>query len=777
MSVADEQIPAEEPRIEEATPAQAAPRRSTSDRVNLAIGLVLRCLLLLLLAIPTIHFFKVAHSRVTYPFESEWLEGELAMYTVRFLDEPSLAHLYPPYENGQYVPHLYPPLYQIAVAPFFAIFDSMNLGWGRLVSILSTLGIMLAMAAIVHNHTRQWFAALVAALTYPMFFKPSGYWYDLYRVDSFAYCLALWAGYFILARPGRWWQLAIGLALGFLAQFTKQTAVFIPAGAVMMRITFTIASALTKRSDPTESLVGKYHRFLPKPRHTIIVLAPFLLLVGNAIYLLRLPAYSNFLFYLYEVPSKHVIYWDTIRNRGTQELWQYYAFSVWLIPVALWVSALTRRWKPWTMRVMAIGIGLLASIIAVMWVRGGVDLPHPGHAHWGAHKPGMISPTAMQFVAGTWTLPIRWAFGLTVGGLAVWIVRWLTAKTPLRGVHWLAFLFIAQHIAAVTWVKIGGYINNFLPLFVIQGVAAGLAVAWLYQSTRRSWTRHIVTLGLIAMTWLTWNGTMVPFHVKPALKVALEEDKDKKAEELTKNLEGSRNRLADLKSELADLEGDSTRTMTLENQIQNAERRLDDLERQQKQLQDGEYQLDVRRYYNVATEIGYPLWDRRPNEEFPAFETDGLRYHYPARPWWPEPVAKPYGKQMPPEGAREAWQAFVDKVAELNKDGGVYLPHQNFVAVLAGAKPGPSIDSIRDVTYYPKPTPQKLLDRIKNKKPRYIITMMDLQYEWMTGDFQRVMQSNYHKLGPVLPPDKHPELMMPQTGATVRPTWIYEANQ
>ncbi|MBI5153678.1 hypothetical protein HZA57_00440 [Candidatus Poribacteria bacterium] len=678
----------------------------------------LRASVLVLFLIPAHDFLRVAIGRVGYPFEVEWLEGEIAMYAVRLRSEGSLAALYPAYEAGQYVPHLYPPFYQVLLTALFAATDSLHLGLGRFLSILATLGILAAVQAIVWHHTRDWFAGALGALSYLAFFKPSGYWFDLVRVDSLASCLALWSAYFITVRPGRWWQFALGLILGFLAQFTKQTSVFIPAAALCFRVMWLVFSVGTMHLGALLPAVRRAGRFIPHPRHTLIVLAPSALLLANLVYFLREEPWQWIWFYLYEVPSQHVIYWETIRTRGWQELWQYYSFAAWIVPASVWIALLARRWRPWWPVLVAVALGAGTTWAVHHWIAGGLTLPHPGDAAWGENRPGLLSPAAMRYVACSWQWAIEGSLALTVGGLAAWVVRWVVFKTPLRGVCWIAILIAAEHIAAVTWVKIGGYINNFMPLFAVQSVVLGLCLAWLFRAGRRHWWRHAVMILLAASAWFTWYGTREAFFLAPRVRAA-----ERKAIEAG-------------------------------------------------ELQSVPETADVMRYGEGYQTSVLDQNNQEVLKQWGPFVTDGLQYNLPKSRY--RPMDRTHGGQLPPEGARDAGEEMLGILRELEKKHGpVYLPHQNYLGVLAGIKPGPSIDSIRDVSYTGRPTPRPLLERVEKHDLGRIVMMMPLQWEWLTADFHRAVQMNYQEAGPLMDPARG-DLLMPRTGAQVRPSVFYE---
>lgn len=471
-------------------------------------GLAARLVLILFLLIPFIDFVRVSVGRMYYDFEIEWLEGEVAIYSVRWQEARSIAHLYPEYQTSRYTPHLYAPLYQITVAELQALFGGELLGMGRLVSFLSTLALMGAVVLIVRDATRSWFAGFAGALVYTMFFKASGYWYDLMRVDSLAYALAMWSAYLLTRRRGGWVSVGGGIILAFLALFTKQTAVFIPVLAMVVRVTLSLLQLFCASRDkpawrlfPLRTPVYK-NALAPL---ALIVLVPVIL--ANLIYFVKQGVWGEAGFYIYEVGKGHPIFYGTILNFGGQQLWQYYAFLAWLPALALWAYPWLRRWRHGHHAVFAgiagLGVFSLAAHMLIAISEHGAALD-PGRID------SFLSGDAMALVIASWTWPMRWAAALMMGGMAVVVLRWFLYRTPMRGAWWFGTLFAAVHIAAVTWVKIGGYINNFMPLFAVQAVVAGLSMAWLFRALERRGGALGSLVGCVAVLpilWLAWFGT------------------------------------------------------------------------------------------------------------------------------------------------------------------------------------------------------------------------------------------------------------------------------
>lgn len=176
-------------------------------------------------------FLFVAMSRWSVPFELEWNEGQSAEQALRFARGEALY----PAPGGDWVPYMYAPLYHMVLGAVFKIADP-HLMWGRAISIASTIAAAAGIGWIVRDRSRDAAAAWFAALLFFAYFKPSGYWYDIARIDSFAFALTVWGMGLALSRAGRSWHVAAGLALLALATLAKQTAgpVAVFCGAVLL---------------------------------------------------------------------------------------------------------------------------------------------------------------------------------------------------------------------------------------------------------------------------------------------------------------------------------------------------------------------------------------------------------------------------------------------------------------------------------------------------------------------------------------------------------------
>jgi hypothetical protein len=170
-------------------------------------------------------YLFVACSRIGYPFELEWMEGESFDHARRILAGRAL-YVAP---SLSFVPFIYTPLYFYVSAAVAQIVGASLLPL-RLVSLASSLGCLALIAAIVRGETRSWRPAILAAGLFAATFRHSGAWFDLARVDSLFLALLLAGVYALRARPTHRSFALAGILFG-LSFLTKQAA--LPVIAVM----------------------------------------------------------------------------------------------------------------------------------------------------------------------------------------------------------------------------------------------------------------------------------------------------------------------------------------------------------------------------------------------------------------------------------------------------------------------------------------------------------------------------------------------------------------
>jgi Dolichyl-phosphate-mannose-protein mannosyltransferase len=173
--------------------------------------------------------FALMAVRVPYPFEIEWMEGAVVDHVQRVAQGQALY--VPP--SLEFVPFLYPPLYYGLAALVSFVVGEGFLGL-RLVSALSSVGILAVIAAVVYRETGRRDAALVGAGLFAAMYRIGGAWFDVGRVDMLMLFLLVAAVY--AARYGqRSTVLVTGLLLG-AAFLTKQTAALVATPLVLWMV-------------------------------------------------------------------------------------------------------------------------------------------------------------------------------------------------------------------------------------------------------------------------------------------------------------------------------------------------------------------------------------------------------------------------------------------------------------------------------------------------------------------------------------------------------------
>ena len=179
-------------------------------------------------------YLYIVIRRIRYPFSLEWMEGSAIAHLDRILaglplyHEPSLEHL----------PNMYTPLYYYLSAAVAAV-SSPGLVSLRVVSFVSSMGILALVFWIIRRETRSTFPAILGACIFIATFRITGAWLDLARVDSLFLFLMLASFYQLRFGEGGKSAAAAGVLAG-LSFLTKQAAAIIglPMGLLLLAISF-----------------------------------------------------------------------------------------------------------------------------------------------------------------------------------------------------------------------------------------------------------------------------------------------------------------------------------------------------------------------------------------------------------------------------------------------------------------------------------------------------------------------------------------------------------
>lgn len=307
-------------------------------------------------------------SRLTYPYDLEWMEGGLLTHAQRISDgmgiyvEPSV----------DFIPFLYTPLYPGVIAMFSELFG-ISYGVGRSISVLATLATCVLLVLMVKRESQDptrklaWIGGMCAvgffAATYPWV---EG-WYDLVRADALFMFMVV-GGLFGLRNwariPHQEGLAKLGSACALLAFsfFAKQTGIlFVATGGFMML-------ALNWKRVP------------------LYVAVTGVIGLGGT-WLLNRVTGGWFWVYIYETHQHHDFNMDRFYKSFSNILWHFPVMSC-VIAVALLLLLATLAVKkklPGPARGLAIWAPVFAVAVLVGAIGWGTEF-----AHFNAYVPAMI---------------------------------------------------------------------------------------------------------------------------------------------------------------------------------------------------------------------------------------------------------------------------------------------------------------------------------------------------------------------------------------------------
>ncbi len=168
-------------------------------------------------------YLYIALSRITYPYELEWMEGGSLEQVGRILAGQPL-YVKPSLE---FIPYIYTPAY-FYVAAAASWIGGAGFTPLRVVSLLSSLCCFALVFALVRHESRSGLYGLIAAGLFAATFRLGGGWFDLARVDSLFMALLLGGVLALRLRPTIAGS-ALAATLFFLSFMTKQPAAVLAA--------------------------------------------------------------------------------------------------------------------------------------------------------------------------------------------------------------------------------------------------------------------------------------------------------------------------------------------------------------------------------------------------------------------------------------------------------------------------------------------------------------------------------------------------------------------
>ena len=181
-----------------------------------------QALVFMLLAVFACLFIYCAVQRIAYPFEIEWLEGEMICHALQLLQ--GLQVYGPP--SSQFIAEIYPPVYYYVTAAVFKLAGSVSFPLLRLVSVLSLAGILVLLYRIIRREEGSRATALLACGFFISFYEIHGPWYDVGRVDMLFFFFIVSGLYALAYARNRYLGIGAGAVLLVLACYTKQSATY-----------------------------------------------------------------------------------------------------------------------------------------------------------------------------------------------------------------------------------------------------------------------------------------------------------------------------------------------------------------------------------------------------------------------------------------------------------------------------------------------------------------------------------------------------------------------
>jgi hypothetical protein len=228
-------------------------------------------------ALYLIAYFAIALTRISYPFELEWMEGGSVVEVQRILDGLSL-YVSP---SLDYVPYIYTPFY-FYLSSLVAHVTGNGFLPLRIVSLLSSAGCFAMIFMIVHRRTASLFAAFISACLFAATFRISGAWFDLARADSLFLFLLL-AGIYCFGSPNASIRTYATPIFLFLSFFAKQTALIVAVSLLILAI------------------------FTRKRSERILLPLVFVSLMAGSFLLMNSLTDGWYKYYVFDLPAQHAI--------------------------------------------------------------------------------------------------------------------------------------------------------------------------------------------------------------------------------------------------------------------------------------------------------------------------------------------------------------------------------------------------------------------------------------------------------------------------------------
>ena len=293
-------------------------------------------------------YIFVALSRIRYPFELEWMEGASVIHVKRILEGKPL-YIRPQLE---FVPY-YTPLYYY-ISALIALFSGIGFFPLRFVSFVSSLGCFSIIYHIVKKETGNVSAGIISAGLFAATFNASGAWFDIARVDTLFLFLLLTAAYLIKFKPAPNTYILAGVII-CLSFLTKQSAFPISLSLILYAVLF-------------------------QRRLCLYFIIPYVIFFFATTLLLNYIHQGWYVFYIFELPGKHLIIKEMIIKFWTRDILSPMFISC-ILGIAFLISTYLKDERKKSAFYILFGIGMIGASWVVRFHEGGwINNLMPAHA-------------------------------------------------------------------------------------------------------------------------------------------------------------------------------------------------------------------------------------------------------------------------------------------------------------------------------------------------------------------------------------------------------------
>ncbi len=355
-------------------------------------------------------------TRITYPYDLEWMEGGMLVHVWR-LREGLPLYAAP---TADWIPYLYPPFYPWLLS----LLGPPDYASARALSFLCAILVGLAAVVAVRKERGSWGLAVAAAGIFWVAYDDVGAFYDLARNDTLALALAVWA--LVVGRAGTR-KAVVGAGLLLAASFAaKHTYALLGIPMVLW---------LWRRRSSTRAA-----------EFAVASAGPALAWTFG----LQGVSDGHFLTYLLAVPGSHPLVASRAWPLAERELWEILlglnVAAIAAVVVLSWQRSW--RWRAGMGLLLIFGLSRLVAVVDLTW--------------------------AMRLAKDpvfSWT-----SFGVLVACAVVFLVTFWSQPRSEGATWWVGVLVVLVPLTVVMRAHHGGFANVLMPGIWILAVTGALVV-------------------------------------------------------------------------------------------------------------------------------------------------------------------------------------------------------------------------------------------------------------------------------------------------------------